>query len=505
MIRDGNNKSFWQSTEKIEDFGTDFKELTFHTIVVGAGITGVTLAKELQNRGISCLLIDKKNPGFGTTGGTTAHINNFYDTSYDEIIANFGNDAGRELVVGTHKTLDYIVQNIRKYAVACEFDTCDFFLFSTNEKQTKKLDEIYRAHKQLGIKTVEDSSIPFDLSFEKVIKIEAQGQFHPIKYINGLLQAYKIEGGAFLLNQAIESFNNDGKNITIKTSDARIFTAKNLVWATHVPPGKNRFNLLLTAYRSYVMVFKLTDPPTALAQAADLYDPYHYFRYHVSSNGNYLIAGGFDHKTGVGENSEKCFTELDNYVRRYLGFSDFVAKWSSQYYVSADGLPYIGRMPSEKNIYVSTGYGGNGMTFGTMASLVIPDLLEGKENELSKMLSPGRIKPIVSVKSVLSVGINASKHLIKDKLGAKQVEIFGTIPLNEGRIVTFENKNLAVFRDKDGGYRALNASCTHMGCTVTWNPSEQSWDCPCHGSRFDIEGNVLNGPAITNLKREEYF
>ncbi|MDF2566111.1 MAG: puuB 1, partial [Massilibacillus sp.] len=297
MKRDGNNKSFWQTTDS-QNFSTDLIDVTFDTIVVGAGITGITLVKELQNRGIKCLLLDKENPGFGTTGGTTAHINNFYDASYDEIINSFGEDAAQLLVKSTDDTLNYIKTNISRYGINCEYNACDFFLFSAEQGQNEQLDKIRAAHQQLGIKTTESNTLPFSLPFEKAIRIEGQGQFHPLKYIEGLLEAFCQDGGTVLLNQPIHDYTNKDGMVTVKTTDSGILSAKNIIWATHVPPGENRFGLLVAPYRSYALTVQLSQAPKMLAQTADLYDPYHYFRYHRSEDKYYLIAGGFDHKTG---------------------------------------------------------------------------------------------------------------------------------------------------------------------------------------------------------------
>lgn len=500
MTRDGINRSFWQSDES-PNFSSDSIDLTFDTIIVGAGITGVTLAKELQHRGIKCLLLDKENPGFGTTGGTTAHINNFYDASYNEIIANFGAPAAQQLLLSTFDTVDYIKNNIIRNRISCDFSVCDFFLFSAEEGQNEQLDQIYKAHQQLGLKTSQVNSIPFSVPFKKAICIEGQAQFHPIKYIEGLLSAYIDEGGAILTNQIIEEYDNGDNSITIKTSDKRIFTAKNIVWATHIPPGRNRFNLLLAPYRSYVVVLKLPKGSPAFGQAADLYDPYHYFRYHHAEDGQYLIVGGFDHKTGDERDTERRFDDLKQWADEHFDYDELVAQWSSQYYVSADGLPYIGRMPDERNVYIATGYGGNGMTFGSMASLIIPDLIENKETPLSKLLSPARVKPIASAKSVVSEGLNVVKHFVMDKLSPDTVKELDGIPKDGGKVVRFGGQTLAVSRDNEGTLSCLNSVCPHMGCTVSWNPSEHTWDCPCHGSRFDVNGNMLNGPATKGLSQ----
>ncbi|MEN4761646.1 FAD-dependent oxidoreductase [Chryseobacterium sp. C39-AII1] len=500
MNRDGNNKSLWQYNIEQEALQS-YTATDFDTIIVGAGITGVTLAKELQNRGRNCLLIEKENPGFGTTGGTTAHINNFFDSSYDEIIKNFGESSAVLLANSAKETVRYIKHNILQYHISCDFNECNYYLFSTDGKQSKKLVDILEAHHQVGIDTQQVYNIPFTLKFEKAIEIKGQAQFHPLRYINKLLKEYIKQGGAIVTGAQVTDLKNKDGIVTVTTHDQTIFTAKNLVWATHIPPGNNRFSVLLAPYRSYAVTLKVANPVKSMAQTADLYDPYHYARYHKSDNNYFLIVGGFDHKTGDENDTEKHFEDLMEYVDYNFKYKEVTAKWSSQYYQSADGLPYIGKMPGEDNIYISTGFTGNGMTFGSMSSLIIPDLMENKITELAKLLSPARIKPIASAGNILDEVVNASMHFVKDKFSADKITELNEISSGEGRIIKHDGNTYAAYRDDKNKLHLLSPICPHTGCNVAWNPSEVSWDCPCHGSRFDIEGKLLNGPAMSDLKK----
>jgi glycine/D-amino acid oxidase-like deaminating enzyme/nitrite reductase/ring-hydroxylating ferredoxin subunit len=500
MKRDGSNLSFWETKAEKEQI-TKYDQTDYDTIIVGAGITGITLAKELQNRGRSCLIIEKENPGFGTTGGTTAHINNFFDSSYDEIIKDFGEDSAILLADAAKETIRYIKQNVLQYHISCDYNECNYYLFSAEEKQNKKLEDILEAHHKVGIETEQAFKIPFSLKFEKAIEIKGQAQFHPVRYINKLLKEYTKQGGAIVTDMQVTDFENKDGIVTIKTDKDSVFTSKNLVWATHIPPGNNRFSVLLAPYRSYVVTLKLANPIQSMAQTADLYDPYHYSRYHKTDNEYFLIVGGFDHKTGDEKDTEKHFEDLMTYVNENFKYKEVVAKWSSQFYQSADGLPYIGKMPAENNIYISTGFTGNGMTFGSMTSLIIPDLLEGKEAELAKLLSPSRIKPIASAGGVLDEVFNASLHFVKDKFSADKIDELDEISNGEGRIIKHDGTTYAAYRDHKAELHLLSPVCPHTGCNVAWNPSEISWDCPCHGSRFDIEGKLLNGPAMSDLKK----
>ncbi|KQS91675.1 FAD-dependent oxidoreductase [Chryseobacterium sp. Leaf394] len=508
MNRDGNTTSFWQATTAAAHNQSkkelEFSHQHFDTIIVGAGITGVTLAKELQNRGQKCLIIEKANVGFGTTGGTTAHINNFFDSSYDEVISDFGEFGAKTLASAAKDTIKYIKSNIIKYHISCEYNECSSFLFSAEEKQNDQLEKIFNSHQKVGIETVKVHTIPFSLPFENAIEIKGQAQFHPLRYINKLIKEFEKEGGAIVTETQVMNFENKEGKVKVLTDGETYFFADNLVWATHIPPGNNRFSVLLAPYRSYALTAKLDNPVMHLAQSADLYDPYHYVRYHKSNDDYYIIVGGYDHMTGGEEDTEQHFTDLTAYLDEHFKYKNIVAKWSSQYYVPADGLAYIGQMPGENNIYISTGYNGNGMTFGSMAALIIPDLMEGKTTPLSDLLSPGRVKPIASARNVISEVINATTHFVKDKFSAEKIKDLDKIAAGEGKIIKHDGSTIAAYRDMKSELHLLSPVCPHTGCNVVWNPSEVTWDCPCHGSRFCIDGTLLNGPAMSDLKKIDH-
>lgn len=498
MNRSGKNRSFWECRANYS-FGA-VQDKIYDVIIVGAGITGITLAHELQKKRKRCLLIDKEHPGFGTTGRTTAFINNFFDTSYDEIIANFGENNAKALADATKKVILNIKQNMKNFRIKCEFAECNFYLFSSEKIQNEKLCKILKAHQTLGIKTNRTYDFPFDIPRRKVLEISGQAQLHPLKYIKALLKKYILNDGILLTGTLIKKNNSQGDLVVVETEDGKKIVGKNLIWATHNAPGNSRFNLLIAPCRSYALAAKMFVEPKRLAQCADLEEPYHYIRYHQSGDEFFLIAGGFDHKTGHESNAQEQFEKLEEYVQERFENIEILQRWSAQYYVPADGLPYIGKMPGEKNIYISTGYNGNGMTFGPMASLIIPQLMDGEETELSRLLSPSRIN-LKSVPNLVRENVDAIFQFLNDKLISPETNTCNFQKKDEGKILQKNGKTVAVYKDEKGKIHYLNPSCTHMGCNVRWNNTEKSWDCPCHGSRFDGFGNMLLGPALENLEK----
>ncbi len=500
MKRDGQHTSFWQDGSSLHENNRPVVN-DFDTIIVGAGITGLTLALELQKRGQQCVILEQHAPGFGTTGGTTAHLNNFFDESYDSIISKFGEDKAQTIADHAKTAKEIVRNNIQQFQIDCDYQECDFYLFSAEKNQDKTLSKILDAHQKLDLESRYVNSIPFSINFRKAIEIKDQAQFHPMRYISALAHQFEKNGGLLLTERRVKNHETLNDTISITTATGEVFTAASLVWATHIPPGNNRFNVLLAPYRSYALAASLKFTPENMAQAADLYDPYHYFRYHKKDGENYLIIGGFDHKTGQEKDTTQPFKNLENYAREHFEIDEITHQWSSQFYVPVDGLPYIGKMPGEDHIYVATGYNGNGMTWGTLASEIIADLIQGKENELAEIVSPSRIEIQASAATAIQENANAVFHLITDRLMSDNKAELDDIPKGEGKVVQYQGEQVAVYREDTGEFVFLSAICPHMGCTVQFNSAEKSWDCPCHGSRFDTNGTLMNMPATEGLQQ----
>jgi nitrite reductase/ring-hydroxylating ferredoxin subunit len=278
--------------------------------------------------------------------------------------------------------------------------------------------------------------------------------------------------------------------------------AHEVIVAAHVPVS-NRFLVIpkLAAYRTYVVGLEMPvrDP---IGLFWDTAEPYHYIRSVSVNAASYLIVGGHDHKVGEADDTTAPFHRLEDYVRQRFGRpvapTDF--RWSGQIVMSADGLPYIGRNALSSRVFVATGFGGNGMTQGTLAGVMLADEVLGVRNVYRELFAATRIKPLAAARAFISENADYPKHLLQDRLpqpGARAVDDIGA---GEGKVVSIRGNRLAVYRNANGALSALSPVCTHLGCLVHWNTAEKSWDCPCHGSRFDPQGRVLNGPAVTALE-----
>lgn len=500
MYRDGFRKSIWQ--EEIKIFGrNELTDRIYDVIIVGGGITGVSCALRLVNAGKKCLLLEAANIGFGTTGGTTAHLNNFFDAPYYQVIKDFGIGQARLLANAGKDALSLIRRYTMQYAIDCDFQERMAYLFAIDENQEEELERIVKGNSEVGVPMEYVTENPFPVPTQKTVRIPGQAQFHPIKYIRGLVEVYLAAGGDLLEDcRALKTEELDNK-VLLHTSKGTA-EAQQVIYATHIPPGINMLHFTNAPYRSYAIAARL-NPAAADLQGLgyDLHKPYHYYRMQKINGAEYLIAGGGDHKTGHKEDTGICFSQLEDYVRQYFDIGPVAFSWSAQYFIPADGLPYIGKMPPDaKRVFVATGYNGNGMVFGTLASIILTDLIVKGSSEYEKLFDPARIKPVAAFANTMKETADVLLHFVKDKLLVEKINSLADLKEDQAKVVRYEGHAYAIYKDPAGRPHILSSACTHAKCNVKWNTAEKTWDCPCHGSRFGINGKVLTAPAVEGLK-----
>jgi glycine/D-amino acid oxidase-like deaminating enzyme/nitrite reductase/ring-hydroxylating ferredoxin subunit len=500
--RDSRHQSLWQNFTAAADTANQNPDLSriFDVIIVGAGITGITTALMLQKAGKSCIIVEAGNIGFGTTGGTSAHLNTFFDSTYPEVESNFGKDAARKLADAGKEAMTTITSLVKEYQIECDLEYKEGYLFSENQKETKQLDGILESSRNAGIEVTRSEHNDVPIPFEKAIRFSGQGQFHPLKYIYGLAAAFRSLGGLILENSFV-SDHKEADGLIEVIADGQKLRAENLVYATHMPPGITTFSLRCAPYRSYVLGLILEDDSYPTGLVYDMQEPYHYFRTHEIDGQKYLVLGGEDHKTGH-EDPEQAFKNLETYTRQYYNVKSVAFSWSSQYYIPVDGLPYIGPLAtSGGNIYMATGFNGNGMMFGTLSGSIISDQILGVENRYSDLFSPSRLKPVAGFTEFVKENADVVWHFVADRFGTDDLDTLAQLNNDEGKIVDFKGEKLAIHKDDHGKVTALSPVCTHAGCIVNFNPAEQSWDCPCHGGRFSVSGKVICGPPRKDLQQ----
>jgi glycine/D-amino acid oxidase-like deaminating enzyme/nitrite reductase/ring-hydroxylating ferredoxin subunit len=496
--RDGAQQSPWQTVTPNIISAASGPGTFYDALVIGCGITGLTAALLLQKAGKKVAIAEAHNVGFGTTGGTSAHINTFADTTYKEAQSAFGKDGAQLFADAINEGFGLIKANITTYRIDCDYETKTGYVYAEDEKQAEQLDDVFAGAKAVSIPVNYTIKVPTPLDFQAALEFEGQAQFHPLKYLSALAEAFIGDGGLILENTKIETLEKEG-DIHIGVADQLRIRAKNIVYATHIPPGINSYSLRCAPYRSYVLGVKLKTHTYPDGLIYDMQEPYHYFRTHVIDGEQLLIAGGNDHKTGH-DDPEKAFEDLEKYIRKHYNISSVKYRWSSQYYVPVDGLPYIGQMPEAAlGVYCATGYNGNGMMLGSIAGKILADLVQGKDSKYKQLFSPSRLKPVAGFSSFVKENADVAYHFVADRFNIHETDSIKRLSPGTGKVVEVDGKKIAAYRDDKGEIFALSPVCTHAGCIVNWNGEEKSWDCPCHGARYDIQGVVLTGPATINL------
>jgi glycine/D-amino acid oxidase-like deaminating enzyme/nitrite reductase/ring-hydroxylating ferredoxin subunit len=501
-LRDGQTESIWQKQPAASMDKIEFPlSQTFDALIVGAGITGLTTALLLQRAGKKCIVVEAGNIGFGTTGGTSAHLNTFFDTTYPEIESDFSKDASHLAADSAKDAFSMIDSLIQEYNISCDFEYKEGYLYSENKEETEELKEIFESSIQAGVDVVEADNNHVNIPFEMSICFKAQGQFHPLKYVNSLAKEF-ISLRGIILDQTFvsESVHEHGLHVT--SAGDHLIRSINLIYATHIPPGITAFSLRCAPYRSYVLGLKLRDQldyPNSLVY--DMQEPYHYFRTHEIDGEKILLVGGEDHKTGH-DDPETAFENLESFVKQYYAVEEVAYKWSSQYYVPVDGLPYIGNLgKSTDHTYIATGFNGNGMMFGTLSGMIISDLILENENKFSELYSPSRMKPVAGFTEFVKENADVAYHFVADRFSTEDLKSIKDLEIGEGKVVELNGEKVAIHKSLDGEVTALHPVCSHAGCVVSFNKMEQSWDCPCHGARYDVTGKVLSGPPRKALEK----
>jgi glycine/D-amino acid oxidase-like deaminating enzyme/nitrite reductase/ring-hydroxylating ferredoxin subunit len=515
--RAGALPSFWERTAQKFSTSPLQQDITADVCVIGAGIAGVTTAYLTARENQSLVLVDDGPVGGGMTSRTTAHIVNAIDDRYIDIEKFLGEDCAR-LTAESHTAAIECAERIaREHNINCDFERVDGYLFLPPDGSVKELMEELEAIHRAGLRdVVRVDSVPnTNINSEAVLRFPKQAQFHPLKFLNGLAGAIVNSGGKIFTGTRVVSVD-DGDRVTIKTQGGHTITARAAVVATNCPINDRvAIHSKQAPYATYAICLRVTHKiEHALfwdtAQTAEDEKkqigpvPYHYVRFAQDKQGDVLIVGGEDHKTGQAEDCAQRFVKLEQWARdRFPFLGEITDHWSGQVMEPADGAAYIGRNPGDENVFVVTGDSGNGITHGIIAGMLIGDLVAGRESPWTKLYDPSRktLKPR-ALADYVAENANVAAQF-RDYITPGSAKSVDEIRPGQGAVLRQGLKKIATYRDEDGTLHGFSAVCPHLGCVVRWDPCEKTWDCPCHGSRFDAFGRVVNGPAISDLERVE--
>ncbi len=499
----GRTTSVWMDTG-LPQFSQLDRDIRVNVCIVGAGIAGMTCAYLLARTGRSVVVIDDGPIAGGETGRTTAHLTAALDDRYYEIEKLHGKDGAR-IAAESHAAAIDRVENIASLEeIDCDFERLDGYLFLGGDSKKKELDREHQSTRRAGLDTEMVDKIP-GVPFESgpALKFPRQAQFHPLKYLNGLTRAILRDGGKIYCGTHADQIV-DGEPAKVTTADGHVIAADSIIVATNTPV--NDWLIIHSkqaAYRTYVIGCRVPKGSIPRGLYWDTPDPYHYIRLQDAPNAadsEILIVGGEDHKTGQADDKADRFGCLEEWSRKHFPMIQSVEyRWSGQVMEPVDYMGYIGRNPgTDKHIFVATGDSGNGMTHGTIAGILLTDLVLGLKNSWAELYDPSRVK-LGAASEYVKENVNVAEQY-KDWLTEGDVSDASQIAPGEGAVMRRGSKKVAVYKDESGTIHERSAVCTHLYCIVDWNSTEKSWDCPCHGSRFDPYGKVINGPAIAPLQ-----
>lgn len=481
------------------------ENLRTNVCIIGAGIAGMSAAYLLSRAGKAVVLVDGGHIGGGETGRTTAHLTAALDDGYATIARLFG-DEGARMAAQSHTAAIERIEAIASLEdIDCDFERVDGFLFLAPGDDRDTLEAELDAARQAGFT---DAAIferaPLD-AFDTglTLRYPRQAQFHPLKYVSGLARAITRDGGAIYCGTKITNVE-DGEPAVVTTASGHTIMADDVIVATNSPV--NDWMVMHTKqapYRTYAIGLDVPKGSIPHMLMWDTGDPYHYMRVHpVAADATHetLIVGGEDHKTGQAHDTNERFDTLERWARVHFPMAERVTfQWSGQVLQPVDAMAFIGKNPGpDEHIYIVTGDSGNGMTHGTVAGILLTDLIMGRENPWAPLYDPSRItlrSSLEFVRENLNVAEQYAQYLTPGDVGT-----IGDIAPGSGAVIRRGVHKIAVYKDPSGTITARSAVCTHLYCIVDWNETEKSWDCPCHGSRFDCYGHVVNGPALMDLE-----
>ena len=498
--------SLWQSTAPLPGYGPLRSDIEVDVAVIGAGITGLTAALLLKRAGQRVAVLEARTVGSGVTGFTTAHITEALDTRWFRLIKNFGRDGAGIAARSQRAAIERISALIAEEEIECQFRRLPGWLFTEEDRGVIELEQEAETTRALGLH-VSFAEPPLPFPVKAALRFDDQAQFQPLRYLAALATAVH-GGGSFIADRTRVVDVEDGEPCRVQTEGGTV-VCRDIFVATHSPVNDRLLlQTKLSQYRSYVVTVRgRGQSPAGLFW--DTVDPYHYVRTAEDDGGWFLVVGGADHKVGQNPDTVAAYRHLRDWIRPRFSTSMLQGKhpveheWSAQVVETVDGLPYVGRNPTNGHVWVATGYAGNGMTHGTMAAILISDLICGRRNEWADLYDPARVKPVSSFKEWIRENVDYPLHFVADRLKRPAARSVEDVPRGEGRIAEIAGERLALHRDEAGTLTALSPVCTHMGCEVRWNPAARSWDCPCHGGRFAPDGQVLDGPPIRPLRRKK--
>lgn len=475
-------------------------DLDTDVAVIGGGITGITCAALLAQDGLRVAVLEAAQVGCGTTGHSTGNLYAPVDHYLYKLAAKWGQDKVGQVVQSRRLALDLIEKITLDYRLDCSFSRQPWVLYSIDASSENEnlVEQEYQAALKCGLSARVTNELPLPYPIHRALVVAQQAQFHPLRYVRQLAAAIASHQCQIFEHSAASAVDDERNLVSVGQFKV---TARHIVMATHTPKGFNTVQTELGPYREYAVAAPLRQTQLAGGIFWSVGAQRHSTRLVELDGRPHVLMIGEMHKTGQNADTNAAYRRLEAALQARFDVGPAAWRWSAQQYRAADDLPYIGAGPAASRLYLATGFAADGLTYGTLAAMLIADQINGRSNQFAELYSARRFTPVKSASAFFKENLNVAGAYLKDYIKGADVLHLSEVPRGEGRLVEIDGDKMAVYRDDNYQLHVVSPVCTHLKCIVHWNQAERSWDCPCHGSRFGVDGTVLEGPAMAALQQ----
>ncbi|MFP7477507.1 FAD-dependent oxidoreductase [Terribacillus saccharophilus] len=487
--------SYWRNSTDMPTYSALEKDLDTDVLVIGAGIAGITTAYELTKRGRSVVLIEGREIISGTTGYTTSKLTAQHDIIYQGLIERYGEETAKKYFQANLRAINYVKDTAAEHGIDCEFEEQEAYIYTQLDEGVETIEKEVEAYRKLQIDGYLADTMPLDIPIKAAAVMRQQAQFHPVKYLVGLLKEIELRGGSIYEQTLAVSFDTESRPV-VQTENGHTITANHVVSATHFPVQVENqyFSSNMNPKNSYGIAIK-SKKPYPDGMYISLESPKRSIRSLRKGDDHYVLVGGESHVTGDGSSILDRYERIYQFAEEQFGVEELYEHWSSHDLLTTDQLPFVGKVSDDApGIFTATGFGKWGLSNGVAAASLLADLIEGKDNEFADVFKIGREMEEAEAVSIGEDDVN--------RISNEAVLKPDDLPIGKGAILEKKGQTMAYYRDEQGELHEMSASCTHNGCPVSWNDADHTWDCSCHGSRFTAVGEVVEGPALRALDRD---
>ena len=490
------NPSPWFEAEPEVAFAAMDHDRRADVAVVGAGITGLTLARLLVDAGVEAVVLDAGPVCAGTSGYTTAKVTALHRLVYRELVERHGEERARAYAAANQGAVDRVAAFVESDGIDCDLVRAPAVTYTERADRVADAEREVDAARRFGLPVEFATTAPLPVRIRAAVRLDDQLHLHPRRYCLGLARHVAAHGGTVHEHTRALTIESGPSGVAVQTDRGTVH-ADRAVLATHMPMlDRGAFFARAHPYRSYALAARVRQAaPEGMYISVE--EPTRSLR--PAPMGR-LIVGGEGHKAGHEADTRRHYAALESWARECFDVESVEYRWSAQDYVTVDGFPYVGRLTArEERVLLATGFRKWGMTNGTAAAEILADLLLGRHNPWAEAFDATRIAPRVSAAGLVKENLGVARHFVADRVAALRAPTAESLRPGEGAIARHDGARAACYRDEEGEIHAVSMTCTHLGCQVAFNTAERTWDCPCHGSRFDIDGRVLEGPAVKDL------